>query len=194
MLPDWGSLLHAALRCLLCREACCLFPALQTCCLFPARPCLSLPSDMLPFPAFRHAAFPCLSACCLGLPSIPSSMLTSPLQEAQLGIKRTSSIPVRFKQMVSDCLSPTTNLHPSKHHKLSEVDVDTPPARLMSDPPLDPGEEEEVQSSHQQPGVTDAQSPPKRLRVAPQVRHNASHACCLHMTGISIWQKDSCLS
>ena len=117
---------------------------------------------MLPFTAFGtfgRAGFPCLvfpSACCL------------PLQEAQLGIKRTSTIPVRFKQMVSDCLSPTTSLKPSKHHKLSEVDVDTPPARPLSDPAL---EEEEVQSSRQQPGMANGQSQAKRLRVAPAVRH-----------------------
>ena len=115
---------------------------------------------MLPFVPFKHAAFGPLEACFF------------PVQEAQLGIRRTSTIPVRFKQMVSDCLSPTTSSKPNRHHKLSEVDnVDTPPARLMSDPMPDQRGEEEVQSSHQQPAMTDGQSQPKRVRVTPVVRH-----------------------
>ena len=189
---------HAALHCLESLWACCLSPilcALQYAAftLFRAFghavfPPLCVPFSMLPFTvlrAFGHAVFPppcvpfsmlpftvfrafghaaffphlvCPPACCLAL------------QEAQLGIRRTSTIPVRFKQMVSDCLSPTTSLKPSKHHKLAEVDVDTPPARLISDPMLDHGEEE-VQSSRQQPGIADGQSQAKRLRVATAVRH-----------------------
>lgn len=144
-------------------------------------PCV--PFGMLPFTVFRafgHAAFPSLCVRFSMLPLEPLGMfphLVCPpacclaLQEAQLGIRRTSTIPVRFKQMVSDCLSPTTSLKPSKHHKLAEVDVDTPPARLMSDPMLDHGEEEEVQSSCQQPGIADGQSQAKRLRVTTAVRH-----------------------
>ena len=156
----FGGVGHAAFAYLVCPPGCCLW--------WPWACCLSLPCVLfstLPFPAFgafEHAAFPFLvfpPACCLSL------------QEAQLGIRRTSTIPVRFKQMVSDCLSPTNSLKPSKHHKLSEVDVDTPPARPMSDPALDQGEEEEVQSSRQQPGIIDGQSQAKRLRVAPAVRY-----------------------
>ncbi|KAL3160650.1 hypothetical protein ABBQ32_010571 [Trebouxia sp. C0010 RCD-2024] len=88
-------------------------------------------------------------------------------EEAQLGIKRTSTIPVRFKQMVSDCLSPANSLKPSRHHKLSEADnVDTPPARPMSEPTCNQGEEDEVQSRQQEPGMSNGQSSPKRLKVA----------------------------
>ena len=52
----------------------------------------------------------------------------------------------------------------------------------MSDPMLDQGEEEEVQSSRQQPGITDSQSQAKRLRVAPAVRymHDLWHICVLY--------------
>ena len=83
----------------------------------------------------------------------------------QLGIKRTSTIPVKFKQLVSDCLSPTGSLRPSKHHKLSEVaNVDTPPARPMT--PLEARLAEEEAQSQQAEG----QAGPKRLRVTPLVR------------------------
>ena len=74
--------------------------------------------------------------------------------------------------MVSDCLSPAASLKHSKHHKLSEADnVDTPPARPMSDPMYSQGEEEQVQSRQQEPGMTNGQPSQKRLRVAPVVRH-----------------------
>lgn len=87
------------------------------------------------------------------------------LQEAQLGIRRTTTIPVKFKQMVSDCLSPTTSLRPSKHHKLSEVNnVDTPPARPITPLEARGAEEEEVQSQQ-----AAGQASSKRLRVAPLV-------------------------
>lgn len=74
--------------------------------------------------------------------------------------------------MVSDCLSPAASLKHSKHHKLTEADnVDTPPARPMSDPTYSQGDEEEVQSRQQEPGMTNGQPSQKRLRVAPVVRH-----------------------
>ncbi len=82
-----------------------------------------------------------------------------------MGIKRTSTIPVKFKQLVSDCLSPTGSLRPGKHHKLSEVgNVDTPPARPMT--PLEARLAEEEAQSQQAEG----QAGPKRLRVTPLVR------------------------
>ena len=87
------------------------------------------------------------------------------MQEAQLGIKRTTTIPVKFKQMVSDCLSPTSSLRPSKHHKLSEVDnVDTPPAQPI--PPMGSRIAEEQEAQSQQ---ADGQASPKRVKVAPLV-------------------------
>ena len=87
------------------------------------------------------------------------------MQEVQLGIKRTSTIPVKFKQLVSDCLSPTGGLRPGKHHKLSEVgNVDTPPARPMT--PMEARLAEEEAQGQQAEG----QASPKRLRVTPLVR------------------------
>lgn len=86
------------------------------------------------------------------------------VQEAQLGIKRTTTIPVKFKQMVSDCLSPTSSLRPSKHHKLSEVDnVDTPPARPIN--PMGTRLAEEEGGSQ----LADGQASPKRVKVTPLV-------------------------
>ncbi|DBA89209.1 hypothetical protein WJX77_000076 [Trebouxia sp. C0004] len=83
-------------------------------------------------------------------------------EEAQLGIKRTTTIPVKFKQLVSDCLSPSGSLRPGKHHKLSEVgNVDTPPARPMT--PMEARLAEEEAQGQQAEG----QASPKRLRVTP---------------------------
>lgn len=89
--------------------------------------------------------------------------------------------------MVSDCLSPANSLKPSRHHKLSEADnVDTPPARPMSEPTCNQGEEDEVQSRQQEPGMSNGQSSPKRLKVATGVR---AFACLVVSTGLGSWTK-----
>ena len=97
------------------------------------------------------------------------------IQEAQLGIRRTNTIPVKFKQLVSDCLNPTNSMRSSKHHKLSEADaVDTPPARpinaLDTASDTSPGEEEEVQSRQM-----DGPPSSKRIRVASSVSLSLSN-------------------
>lgn len=86
-------------------------------------------------------------------------------QEQQLGLQhRPSPVPAKFKQLISDCLSPTGSLRTNRHHKLSEVDgVDTPPPR-----PITPGgvtRDVEARGILQQASIANSQADSLRLAL-----------------------------
>ena len=95
------------------------------------------------------------------------NVCVSALQEQQLGLQhRLSPVPAKFKQLISDCLSPTGSLRTNRHHKLSEADgVDTPPPR-----PITPGGitgDGEPREILQQASTANSQA--DSLRLAPTV-------------------------
>lgn len=94
------------------------------------------------------------------------------LQEQQLGLQhKPSPVPAKFKQLISDCLSPTGSLRTNRHHKLSEMDgVDTPPPR-----PITPGgvtSDAEAREMLQQASTANSQA--DSLRLTPTV------SLCIH--------------